>query len=40
MGVLVLAGTELIFSLVAGMGLYFGFVLKAVLVAQSCSGCC
>lgn len=30
----VLAGTELIFLRVAGMGLYFGSVLETVLIIQ------
>ena len=32
--VLVLAGTEFIFPIVASMGLCFGFVLKTVLITQ------
>ena len=39
-GVLVLAGVELIFFAVAGMGLCFGFVLKTVLVIQGCFSYC
>ena len=35
-GVLLLAGVELIFFLVARMGLCFGFVLKIVLIIQGC----
>ena len=31
---LVLAGIELIFLIVATMGLHFGFVLKTTLIAQ------
>jgi len=38
--VLVLAGIELIFFLVAGMGLCFGFVLETELVTQGCSSYC
>ena len=38
--VLVLAGIELIFFLVAGMGLCFGFVLRTVLITQGCVRCC
>ena len=34
LSVLVLAGVQLIFFIVAGMGLCFGFVLKTVLVTQ------
>jgi len=34
--VLVLAGIELIFFIVASMGLCFGFVLKSVLIVQGC----
>ena len=33
---LVLAGIELIFSIVASIGLWFGFVLKIVLITQGC----
>jgi len=36
MGVLVLAGVELNFFIVAGMGLCFGFVLETVLITQGC----
>ena len=39
-GVLVLAGIELIFFTVAGMGLWFGFVLETVLITQECLGYC
>ena len=39
-GVLVLAGTELIFFIVANMGLCFGFVLKTVLIIQECFSYC
>jgi len=38
--VLVLAGIELIFFLVAGIGLCFGLVLETVLVTQRCFGHC
>ena len=38
--VLVLAGIELIFFIVASMGLCFGFVLKTVLIIQGCSPYC
>ena len=34
--VLVLAGIELIFFIVASMGLCFGFVLETVLIIQEC----
>ena len=34
LGVLVLAGIELVFFTVASMGLHFGFVLKTVLITQ------
>ena len=37
---LVLAGIELIFFIVAGMGLCFGFVLKTVLIIQACFRYC
>jgi len=37
---LVLAGIELIFFIVAGMGLCFGFVLKTVLITQGCFSYC
>ena len=37
---LVLAGIELIFFIVAGMGLRFGFVLKTVLITQGCFHYC
>ena len=39
-GVLVLAGIELIFFRVAGVGLRFGFVLETVLVIQGCFSYC
>ena len=39
-GVLVLAEIELIFSIVASMGLRFGFVLKTVLIIQRCFRYC
>jgi len=38
--VLVLAGVELIFFIVAIMGLCFGFVLETVLVIQGCFSYC
>ena len=38
--VLVLAGAELIFFIVACMGLCFGFVLKTVWIIQGCFGYC
>ena len=38
--VLVLAGIELIFFIVASMGLCFGFVLKTVLIIQGCFRYC
>ena len=38
--VLVLAGIELIFCIVASMGLCFGFVLKTVLIIQGCFRYC
>ena len=38
--VLVLAGIELVFFVVAGMGLCFGFVLKTVLITQGCFRYC
>ena len=38
--VLVLARMELIFFVVASMGLCFGFVLKTVLITQGCFGYC
>ena len=38
--VLVLAGVELIFFIVAGMGLCFGFVLETVLIIQECFRYC
>ena len=38
--VLVLAGIELNFFIVACMGLCFGFVLKTVLVIQGCFSYC
>ena len=38
--VLVLAGIELIFFIVAGMGLRFGFVLETVLTIQGCFSYC
>ena len=34
--VLVLAGVEFIFFIVASMGLCFGFVLETVLITQGC----
>ena len=37
---LVLSGTELIFFLVASMGLCFGFVLKTVFIIQGCFSYC
>ena len=37
---LFLAGIELIFCIVASMGLYFGFVLKTVLIIQGCFHFC
>ena len=37
---LVLAGIEFIFTIVASMGLWFGFVLKTVLTMQRCFGYC
>ena len=39
-GVLVLAGIEFIFFIVASMGLWFGFVLKTVLIMQRCFSYC
>ena len=36
LGVLILAGIELIFFIVASRGLCFGFVLKTVLITQRC----
>ena len=39
-GVLVLAGVKLIFFIVAGMGLCFGFVLETVLITQGCFHYC
>ena len=30
------AGIELIFFIITGMGLYFGYVLKTVLITQGC----
>ena len=38
--VLVLAGIELIFFIVACMGLWFGFVLETVLITQGCFSYC
>jgi len=38
--VLVLAGIELIFFIVASMGLCFGFVLKTVLITEGCVSSC
>ena len=38
--VLVLAGVQLIFFIVAGMVLCFGFVLKTVLITQGCFPYC
>ena len=38
--VLVLAGIELIFFIVASMGLCFGFVLETVLITQGCFSYC
>ena len=38
--VLILAGIQLIFFIVAGMGLSFGFVLITVLITQGCFGPC
>ena len=38
--VLVLAGIELIFFIVASTGLCFGFVLKTVLIIQGCFHYC
>ena len=38
--VLVLAGIELIFSIVACMGLCFGFMLETVLIIQGCFRYC
>ena len=38
--VLVLAGIELIFFIVASMGLCFGFVLKTVSITQGCFRYC
>ena len=38
--VLVLAGIELIFFIVAGMGLCLGFVLETVLIMQGCFRYC
>ena len=35
-----LTGIELIFFLVAGMGLCFGFVLKTVLITEGCFPYC
>ena len=40
LGVLVLAGVELIFLIVASMGLSFGFVLETVLITQGCFSYC
>ena len=39
-GVLVLAGIDLIFFLVAGAVLGFGFVLETVLIMQGCFRYC
>ena len=39
-GVLVSAGTELAFFLVAGTVLCFGFSVRVMLVALRCFGCC
>ena len=36
----VLAGVELIFFIVAGMGLCIGFVLETVLIIQGCFSYC
>lgn len=38
--VLVLTGTELVFSLAVNMGLYFGSVLRTVLIIQECFSYC
>jgi len=38
--VLVMTGTELTFSKVVCMTLYFGFVLKTVLITQGCFNYC
>jgi len=38
--VLVLAGVELIFFVVAGTGLYFGFVLETVWITAGCLSDC
>jgi len=35
-----LAGIELVFFIVASMGLCFGFVLKTVLIIPWCFSCC
>ena len=40
LSVLVWAGRELIFFIVASMGLCFGFVLETVLIIQGCFNCC
>ena len=40
LAVLVLAGIELIFFIVASMGLCFGFVLETVLITQGCFSYC
>jgi len=37
---LALAGVELIFFTVTGMGLWFGFVLKTVLIIHGCFRYC
>ena len=40
LAVLVFAGIELIFFVVASMGLCFGFVLETVLIIQGCFSYC
>lgn len=37
---LVLAGVQLIFSIVAGMKLWFGFLLETMLIIQGCFPYC